>query len=122
MSLFFQGKYGYDSTLGRKGNGMLGGEEVALITAMLRDGLQGVWVPQAKVRYFIPWSRQKTHYLRRYFHGQGFFSARSVKPSEAVRLFGYPRWLIRAAVLERVRLAKDLNKDNHISGMATFLF
>jgi glycosyltransferase involved in cell wall biosynthesis len=98
VSLPFQKQYIYDPALGRKGKGMLGYEESTLILAMLRDGLQGFWVPGSKVRHFIPRDRQKTYYLRRYFHGQGVFWACNNVESETIKLFGYPRWLIRAAV------------------------
>lgn len=98
LSLPFQKRYRYDPALGRKGKGLLGGEEETLIIAMLRDGLQGVWVPEAKVSHFIPGSRLNTRYLRRYFRGHGLFSSRGEEPSSAVKLFGHPRWLLRKAL------------------------
>jgi glucosyl-dolichyl phosphate glucuronosyltransferase len=107
ISLPLQKRYRYDAALGRKAKGMLGGEEQALIIAMLRDGLQGVWVPAAKVHHFIPCSRQNTQYLRRYFRGQGLVFALTAQPSKGITLFGYPCGLItttlKAEVKYRVR-------------------
>ncbi|MDY0039058.1 MAG: glycosyltransferase [Desulforhabdus sp.] len=101
LSLPFQKQYRYDPTLGRKGNGMLGGDEVTLMTAMLRDGLQGIWVPNAKVRHFIPSLRQTTNYLRRYFRGQGVVSSRRLERTGEGSQARHLSWLIfRAAKAE----------------------
>jgi glucosyl-dolichyl phosphate glucuronosyltransferase len=98
IKLSIQRQFNYDPLLGRKGKGMLGSEETNLIKAMMNGGFQGLWVPDAKVRHFIPYSRQNTSYLRRYFHGQGVVLARQNESSSPVMLFGYPRWLVRGVI------------------------
>ena len=57
----------YDPALGRKGTGGRLGEETALILALLREGAAGWWVPEAIVNHWVPRSRQRISYLRRYF-------------------------------------------------------
>ena len=104
MRISVQRHYPYDPSLGRKGDGMLGGEETALLRNVLADGLKGIWVPDAEVRHFIAAERQTTRYLRGFFHGQGVFQARQ-RPgnARARRVFGRPLWLLRRAVEQECR-------------------
>jgi hypothetical protein len=97
-----QKRYPYDPDLGRKGGNMMGYEEVVVMRAMFRDGLRGVWVPGARVSHFIPRERQDVTYLKRYFHGQGLYMASSGGTSDFPTLFGYPRWLVRRAIQDRL--------------------
>lgn len=58
--------------LGRRpGNYWLVGEETQLFAKLLAQGVQGWWVPAAKVRHRIPPHRQTVGYLRQYFIGCG---------------------------------------------------
>ena len=98
LSLPRQRHYIYDPRLGRKEKGMLGSEETDLIQAMLKNGLHGLWVPDARVSHFIPRSRQNCRYLRRYFQGRGLYLTRVAEASRVATLFGYPRWLIKRAL------------------------
>ena len=66
----------YDVALGRKGSGMLSGDETAVLNAILTEGHTGRWVPSAKVKHFIPKERQNVGYLRRYYEGHGVLLAR----------------------------------------------
>lgn len=91
-----QRRYRYDQALGRIGKEMLSGEESAVISAMLNDGLIGRWIPDARVRHFIPTERQSVRYLRRYFHGHGVVAERDHQENNEALAFGKPRWLWRA--------------------------
>jgi hypothetical protein len=63
----------YDARLGRKpGRWLIGGEEVAVLRQILRNGA-GRWVPAAVVEHVVPPERQTVAYLRAYFQGQGYF-------------------------------------------------
>jgi len=91
----------YDPRLGRNRNAVLGGEEVAVLRAILRGGGEGWWLPGAPVDHWIPRARQTTRYLERYYRGQGRVLAlhRSGeidgwKPEP----LGRPLWLWRQAV------------------------
>jgi glycosyltransferase involved in cell wall biosynthesis len=68
-----QRRWRYDGQLGRRpGRWLLGGEELAVIRAILADGGTGRWVPEATVEHIIPQERQSVDYLRRYFEGHGY--------------------------------------------------
>lgn len=63
----------FDPMLGRQPGLLLrGGEETALISALLRRGATGRWVKDAAVRHVVPPARQSRTHLARYFAGQGF--------------------------------------------------
>ncbi len=102
VRLSAQKRYPYDPALGRKGGNMMGYEEVMVMRAMFRDGLTGIWVPGAKVSHFIPRARQEVSYLKRYFHGEGLYLAGSGAKSDFPTLFGYPRWLVRRTIQDRL--------------------
>jgi glucosyl-dolichyl phosphate glucuronosyltransferase len=85
----------YDLHLGPRPNSSMRGEETAMLQAIVRDGLSGRWVPDARVEHFIPRARQTKLYLRKYYYGQGLYYARTKEKTETVSLFGYPRWLVR---------------------------
>ncbi|MFZ0927660.1 MAG: glycosyltransferase [Syntrophobacteraceae bacterium] len=88
-----QRRYSYDRDLGRRPDSAIGGEESAVMEAIIRDGLEGRWVPDARVKHFIPLKRQTMLYLRQYFHGAGLNWTLSKKPKWPL-LFGYPRWAV----------------------------
>jgi glycosyltransferase involved in cell wall biosynthesis len=98
-----QRRHLYDPHLGtRPDHTSLRGEETRVLRAMLTEGRQGRWVPEARVRHWIPRERQTTRYLRRLFAGLGHTDA-LVKPDESVRLLGRPRWIYREAVVAEAR-------------------
>ena len=104
MRISVQRHYPYDPSLGRKGDGMLGGEETSLLRAVLADGLAGRWIPDAGVRHFIPAERQTTRYLRGFFHGHGVVKARQQPGNGRAKLvLGKPLWLVRRAVAQEGR-------------------
>lgn len=95
--------YSYDNALGVRPDSNMGGEEVALIWAMLDAGLAGWWVPQARVRHYIPRSRQTIRYLRRYFFGLGQWEARAMRSESNRKVFGIPGWLLREAACNEAK-------------------
>jgi len=96
-------RYPYDPTLGRKGYTLIGDEERSLIATMLADGLQGTWVPGARVRHYIPRTRQTIRYLRRWFSADGALFARRSRHDGSVGPCGKPRGLWRKAVRVEMR-------------------
>ena len=85
----------FDPRFGRQGNDPILGEETALFRKIREQGLQGVWVPSAKVRHYLPRERCTPKYIRKYAAGFG----RTLVREQGVRgvkfLFGAPRWLYR---------------------------
>lgn len=93
-----QRRYLYDPHLGVRPDSVIGGEETTVIISMLVDGATGRWVPAARVRHYIPSTRQSLAYLRKYFRGYGEYCAHRDASTQEARLFGTPRWLWREVV------------------------
>ena len=93
-----QTKYTYDTGLGPRPGSPLRGEETAIVRQMLEDGLEGWWIPDARVRHFIPKSRQRVRFVREFFFGQGLGDALDLPLGRGPHLFGRPRYLWRQAV------------------------
>ena len=93
-----QRRYLFDPKLGLRPGSRIVGDETAVFEEMTRDGLDGRWVPKAKVRHFIPKGRQTIKYLRSYYHGYGQLCAVKENQKEGGRLFGRPRWMWRKAI------------------------
>ena len=70
-----QRQYRYDVRLGRVGPSDVRGEETAILQQMVEDGIQGRWIPQARLRHFIPEDRLTLDFLCRFFDGIGQTSA-----------------------------------------------
>jgi len=82
---------GFSSELGRKGKGLLGGEESEMLQRVLRAGKRVVYIPGARVSHKIPPERMSLQYIRQWkFHSGRSEVLRSEKPVRAV-----PGWLIR---------------------------
>jgi len=80
-----QRRFRYDTALGHRGEERIGGEETALIRAMLAAGIRGEWVPTARVHHFVPAERLTTGYLRSYFLGRGQRLRIDPEPGRAAR-------------------------------------
>jgi len=97
----------YDPELGLRPGGSLRGEERSVVQQLLARGHDGWWVPEARVRHFIPAQRMTTRYVRDYFMGEGEYQARTKPPggpdAEGPMLFGKPRRAWRRAVAAEVR-------------------
>ena len=98
-----QRKYLYDPTLGRNKNSMMGHDETTVFYRMLQDGLEGRWVPSARVKHYVPRERQTLAYLRRFYRGDGEFYGRKWEEDRYPKLFGRPRWLWRRALEAEMR-------------------
>jgi glycosyltransferase involved in cell wall biosynthesis len=99
-----QERHAYDPDLGRGPDSMKGDEETTVLRALLAEGAEGWWVPEARVRHFIPAERQTVRYLRGYYEGQGEVAAAS-GPIPVGRLTwrGRPAWLWKEAAVSELR-------------------
>jgi glycosyltransferase involved in cell wall biosynthesis len=95
-----QRRHRYDPRLGRNRHALLGGEETAVLSAIVRDGVEAWWLPQASVDHWIPRDRQTVGYLERYYRGQGQVRALREAASNLRKpaAFGRPLWLWRQAL------------------------
>lgn len=85
----------YNPDLGLKERKRILGEETDVIKSILTSGKTGWWVPDAKVKHWLPASRQTLSYIREYYEGAGRMEAVKENWVDCVKVFGYPRWLFR---------------------------
>jgi glycosyltransferase involved in cell wall biosynthesis len=93
-------KVPYDTRIGPRPNSGIRGEEMIMARKLFDAGETGRWVPEARVRHFIPPHRQTLTYLREYFLGSG--EVLGILGRDDVgerRAFGRPLWLWKEAVL-----------------------
>lgn len=86
--------------LGHIGQERLFGEETEILEGIKARGGFGVWVPNARVRHFVPNARVTKKYLRRYFFGMGRSHVRMGQEPNSKLIFGAPRPLFRQAFFE----------------------
>ncbi|HEX4936050.1 MAG TPA: glycosyltransferase [Gemmatimonadaceae bacterium] len=98
-----QRRHPYDTRLGRRPGSMVSGEETALVQALLAEGKEGWWVPDACVEHHVPARLLTTRYLRRYFAGLGATMA-LVEPTVSRTRSLRERW-------RELRLAIDRELD-----------
>lgn len=93
----------YDPRLGIMPGRALLGEETQLIVSILAAGGKGWWVPDARVRHWIPRSRQTLKYVRSYYQALGLTqSAKLASVPTEPKLFDKPLWLWRMALYAQV--------------------
>jgi glycosyltransferase involved in cell wall biosynthesis len=93
----------YDPELGYRPGRMIGWEETEVIRAMLANGVEGWWVPEAALQHHVPPARQTTKYLRTHFYTRGrYFGSRWTDVDEHY-VFGRPRWMWRQAITSELR-------------------
>ena len=94
-----QREFLYDVRLGRVGTGDIRGEETDLLTKLVARGHRGLWIPDARVKHFIPRDRLTLDYVQRFFHGIGqstFIRTHGDESRLKVSLWQRPRTLARA--------------------------
>lgn len=92
-----QGSYPYDPRYGLVHGRIILGEETHVMRSIFREGGTGWWIPAAKVRHWIPRSRQTLSYIRKYYAGYGRYLAHRENPLSPP-WFKKPRWLWRKAL------------------------
>ncbi len=94
-----QRRHPYSPNLGRVGTWLGAGEETAVVRAILSDGGEGHYVPEARVAHIVLAARQSVSYLRRYYVGNEASWATVDPHAASGSLFlGRPRWAWRQAV------------------------
>lgn len=77
-----QTQYSFNTELGRRGDDVLGEDELDVMRRMIAAGMTGKWAPDAKVTHVIPATRVNEEYVRQYFLGQGKALVRKQTPWE----------------------------------------
>jgi glucosyl-dolichyl phosphate glucuronosyltransferase len=98
-----QREFTYDPRIGLRPGSEVRGDEVDVLRKLLAAGVHGKWIPTASVRHFIPRSRQRAQYLRKYFFGVGQTVALLETHAPSPTIFGRPRWLLRQVFESELR-------------------
>lgn len=61
----------FNEQVGRRRNEHLRGSEASLLRSLRRQGITGVWVPDARIHHYVPGCRANYRYLWSYYHGAG---------------------------------------------------
>ena len=93
----------FDVQLGRQGGKLLAGEESEMTRQMLENGIEGRWVPAARVEHIITPELQTLSHVRRYFHDSGVTSAPRARENGLAWFFAGPRWAWRQAIQCEIR-------------------
>jgi glucosyl-dolichyl phosphate glucuronosyltransferase len=104
----------FDPHFGRKGTGMLGGEEAMVFHGLLKQGKIGRWVGEAKLRHFVEAERCTPKYVYRSFQGLSETAALMRKLKNPHVRSPLPRWALRMwleASWRRLRHSKSQNEE-----------
>lgn len=93
-----QRQFAYDPRRGVRQNTRGLGEETFVLQCILKAGATGWWVPEARVRHFIPRRRQTMRFLRAYCFDCGRALAPYLDHAQVPKWFGRPRWVWRRAL------------------------
>jgi glycosyltransferase involved in cell wall biosynthesis len=92
-----QRAFPYDPDLGVAPGRRRGGEEIAVICAILASGAKGIWVWDAKVQHIIPSERQNSRYIWQYYRGSGYDAPLVPVGDTDMRIGGIPLKLLHRA-------------------------
>jgi glycosyltransferase involved in cell wall biosynthesis len=93
-----QRRFLYNPEFGLKKTEIKLDEESQVIKSILEHGFPGWWVPEARVKHWLPQARQSLDYLKRYYFGVGRTLKMYSQLEKCPQIFGHPRWLIRQAI------------------------
>lgn len=91
---------GFDPRLGLKGNQTTRGEDTAVLKELVARGESGWWIPDTRVRHWVPNQRLTLRYVRDWWIGLGRAKTIRQPPGGVFLILGVPVSLIR----QRVRL------------------
>jgi glycosyltransferase involved in cell wall biosynthesis len=85
----------FNPDLGPHGEQWGGADETAFCEQILAAGSQGIWVPGAVVKHFVPRERLSLKSIRGYYRGLGITYVRRGQLDRAASIAGLPRWVLR---------------------------
>jgi glucosyl-dolichyl phosphate glucuronosyltransferase len=121
-------RFRFDPALGVTPDGYSVGEETDVIQRLLAAGFTGWWIPDARVRHWIPSSSQNLAYIRRWMIGAGRYRAqkhaaagRPVRRRQGLRLAARivryeAQYRLRRAVLPPQSWITDLIRASQALG------
>ncbi len=96
----------FDPKLGASPEGKYYAEETTVMLAMLAQGAEGWWVPDAPVQHIIPRERMTLDYIKSYFERTGrtdYYLYSRMKIQRRPRILGRPPWVWRGIVENEFR-------------------
>jgi len=88
-----QRSYPYDTRLGLKPGDAIRGDETCLLRQMMADGHHGRWVPESRVRHYVPLQRMDYQYVREFYRSMGRNMAIRWRQGQARSASEAPSWL-----------------------------
>ena len=85
----------FNPELGPHGEQWGGADETAFCEQILAAGAQGIWVPSAVVKHFVPRERLSLKSIRGFYRGLGMTYVRRGQLGQAATIAGLPRWVLR---------------------------
>jgi len=101
-------KYGlFDLGLGHNEGKLYGGEETKFLSRLLEGGEQVYYCPEILVHHYIPASRTRKAYFRKWFFDKGELTANQLGAYPHRNLMGIPFYIIASTVKEFLRYIGD---------------
>ena len=128
-----QKRFPYDPLLGACTGRNRVGEETAVLSAIMREGGVGYYVPDARVQHLIGRERQTLKYIGSYYRGHGETAAMKEGAKPVSSILKLPPWLIQKIIAEGFHFSaqriffypqkyiKNFKKYSFFVGYAKFL-
>jgi glucosyl-dolichyl phosphate glucuronosyltransferase len=118
---------GFDPSLGRKGNSLLGQEQAEFFCRSRASGARGIYVPEASLQHHVPAKRLTCEYFLRWWYWKGVSKAlleqrhpiteMGIDLSRVPTVAGVPRFLVGSALRDLLGLAAAALTWNAIEAM-----
>ncbi|QDT34641.1 glycosyltransferase [Thalassoglobus polymorphus] len=105
-------EFEFDTRLGNSENSNLRGEDADLLRRLQSAGHYGVWVGPARVQHWVPTERLTKEYIQTWYRGGGRSFTLRNGLAECKWAFGYPRWVLKAFWISKLKAALTLPLRN----------
>jgi Glycosyl transferase family 2 len=119
-----QKRHRYDPNLGITPGRRRGGEETAVLQAILSEGNTGWYVPDAIARHIIPHSRQTIAYVKKFYAGMGQAWALSELAATSAPVLKAPvqTWIKTTLAFARLQLAGLVSSKYYVPFLTSYSF
>lgn len=77
------------------------GEDTVLMLQLKASGWQGIYIPEARIKHFVPFKKMNLEHIASRWEASGFENADQYeKYLKNPLLFGVPRWMVKKALLK----------------------